>query len=1078
MPLIIESRPGGAGYWAAVLALAVAANPAPAQQMLADALAEESVAALATEAREAGDPGRGAVVFHTTQSTCTRCHGVDGRPSSIGPNLALPIPDPETGRPLEGDQLTEHLVASILDPSASIRPTSRGVTLVTNEGRTVSGLIARETPETIVVREPGAATETEIPVAAIDERAELAASLMPMGLANTLADRQQFLDLVRYLDEIVRGGPQRAAELAPDPQAVAAAAPAAERDIDHAGFIADWSKPKRSREALARGQKIYERVCASCHGTRELAGSLPTALRFAEGRFKFGADPYAMYRTLTHGAGLMLPQSWMVPSQKYDVIHYVREEFLKSLNPSQYVSVTPDYLAGLPPGASRGPAAASYEPWRMHDYGPFLAATIEVGRDGSNVARKGFAVRLDRGPGGVGRSRTWILHDLDTLRAAAIVSGDGFVDWEGINFDGRHGSHPHARGMLIAAIPSGAGWADPTTGSFTDPRPLGRDGQPYGPLPKSHARLRAVHHADDTVVLDAEVAGCRVLETTRLEAGDPATPLVTRIWHVSPHPQDLLVRVADDKASAAVVTPAPIGPRLDLRDGFHVLTLPPSGQPVVVGVAVAAGDVGLADRVRDLPPPVDLTTLLGRPARDRWPDTLHTTIAKGDDRAGFAVDTLTSPAANPWKAQLRFSGLDFLTPDVAVLCTWDGDVWTCGGLASATDALAWRRIASGLFQPLGIRVIHGAIHVGCRDRIVVLRDLDGDGCTDRYDTFNDDHQVTEHFHEFAMGLETDAAGNLYYAKSARHALPAVVPHHGTLLKVSADGSATEILATGFRAANGVCVEPDGTFFVTDQEGHWTPKNRINHVRPGGFYGNLYGYHDVTDPGDDAMEQPLAWITNEFDRSPAELVRVPADVWSPLSGGLLELSYGMGRIHLVLPESLPSAAPGQPMLQGGLVALPIDDLPTGVMRGRFHPTDRQLYACGLHAWAGNRTAPGGFFRVRRTAAMLRMPVALAAHETGLTITFSAPLARSPAADPASWGYTSWSLERSKNYGSEHVDERGHAITAVDLSSDGLTARLSIEGFAPTTCYELRWDLAAEDGSRAKGRIHGTVHATRP
>jgi aspartate/methionine/tyrosine aminotransferase len=41
----------------------------------------------------------------------------------------------------------------------------------------------------------------------------------------------------------------------------------------------------------------------------------------------------------------------------------------------------------------------------------------------------------------------------------------------------------------------------------------------------------------------------------------------------------------------------------------------------------------------------------------------------------------------------------------------------------------------------------------------------------------------------------------------------VVPHHGTLLKVARDGSTTEILATGFRAANGVCVEPDGTFYV-------------------------------------------------------------------------------------------------------------------------------------------------------------------------------------------------------------------------------------------------------------------------
>jgi hypothetical protein len=519
--------------------------------------------------------------------------------------------------------------------------------------------------------------------------------------------------------------------------------------------------------------------------------------------------------------------------------------------------------------------------------------------------------------------------------------------------------------------------------------------------------------------------------------------------------------------------------RIGQQDGFHVLTLPPRATPLVVGVAMAAaGGDPLAGRAARLPPPEDPATLLGKPARNDWTATLETTVMAGPQTGPFATDVLTPPVSNPWNAQLRFSGLDFLDTDTAAVSTWDGDVWTVAGLAAADGKLSWRRIASGLYQPLGLKVIGGAIHVSCRDRIVVLRDLDGDGCTDRYDTFNSDHQVTEHFHEFAMGLETDAEGSLYYAKSARHALPAVVPHHGTLLKVAPDGSTTEIVATGFRAANGVCVEPDGTFFVTDQEGHWTPKNRINHVRPGGFYGNLYGYHDVTDPGDDAMEQPLAWITNEFDRSPAELVRVPADVWSPLSGGLLELSYGMGRIHLVLPESLPSATPGQPMLQGGLVALPIDDLPTGVMRGRFHPTDRQLYACGLHAWAGNRTAPGGFFRVRRTAAMLRMPVALAAHETGLAITFSAPLARSPAVDPASWGYTSWSLARSKNYGSEHVNERGHAITAVDLSSDGLTARLSIEGFAPTTCYELRWDLAAEDGSRAKGRIHGTVHATRP
>jgi hypothetical protein len=122
------------------------------------------------------------------------------------------------------------------------------------------------------------------------------------------------------------------------------------------------------------------------------------------------------------------------------------------------------------------------------------------------------------------------------------------------------------------------------------------------------------------------------------------------------------------------------------------------------------------------------------------------------------------------------------------------------------------------------------------------------------------------FHEFAMGLQTDTAGNFYYAKAARHALQAVVPQHGTLLRVSKDGTRTDILATGFRAPNGVCVNPNGTFFLTDQEGFWVPKNRIDLVERGGYYGNFWGYHDVTDPSDAAMKQPVCWITNAFDRS--------------------------------------------------------------------------------------------------------------------------------------------------------------------------------------------------------------------
>ena len=377
----------------------------------------------------------------------------------------------------------------------------------------------------------------------------------------------------------------------------------------------------------------------------------------------------------------------------------------------------------------------------------------------------------------------------------------------------------------------------------------------------------------------------------------------------------------------------------------------------------------------------------------RWPEVLKTQAVVGADSQAFAIDVLTHPTNNPWNCQMRLTGFDFY-PDGrrAAVCTWDGDVWQVDGLDAPAKGLTWQRIASGLFQPLGLKIVKDKVHVSCRDQIVILHDLNGDGETDFYECFNNDHQVTEHFHEFAMGLQTDAEGNFYYAKAARHALKALVPHHGTLLKVSKDGSKTEILATGFRAPNGVCVNPDGTFFLTDQEGFWVPKNRIDLVERGGYYGNFWGYHDVTDTSDSAMKQPLCWITNAFDRSPSELLWVTGDGWGPLKGSLLNFSYGYGKVYVIPYEKVD----GQ--VQGGMCALPMPHFPTGVMRGRFHPRDGQFYGCGMFAWAGNQSQPGGVYRVRYTGKPVHLPVGLSAKKSGMAVTFSAPLDRKSASDP--------------------------------------------------------------------------------
>jgi putative heme-binding domain-containing protein len=1034
---------------------AEAETPALEKQLLA-----EGPAALARAAREQGDALRGAIVFHRPQLTCTKCHPADESAARLGPDLAA----------LGPRVADEYLVESLLVPSKAIPKGFETLVIATQDGKTVTGLLAEERADAVVIRD-AAHDGRLVPIAKvqIEARNDQAPSLMPAGLVNVLASRQEFLDLLRYLMEIAAKGPERARQLRPDPSLYAALPlPDYERNIDHAGMIASLDQA-----SFKRGEAIYHRLCVNCHGTHDQPGSLPTSPRFAAAPFKNGSDPYRLYQTLTHGFGLMTPQTWMVPEQKYDVIHYLREAYLQPFNPGAYVRVDADYLARLPRGTSRGPKPAAVEPWVTMNYGPSLLATYEAGRDGTNFAYKGIAVRLDAGPGGVSRGRYWMVYDHDTLRAAAAWSGAGFIDWNSINFNGRHQVHPRLTGRVHWANPTGPGWAGPK-GGFADPRLRGRDDRPYGPLPRGWARYRGLYHHGNRVLLSYRVGQAGVLEMPGYEAAaaDPERSgkeevVFTRTLNIDQAPHELLMRVAPKGTAVALVGDPLAG--LREQDGFLLLHVPAGAKELSVKVLLAEGDGNrLQAHAKDSPPPLSLGPLTAGGPR-RWPEILKTPIVRGTEDGPFAVDVLTHPAHNPWFCQLRLTGLDFY-PDGrhAAVCTWDGDVWRVGGIDQASGELTWQRIASGLFQPLGLKIIEGQVYVGCRDQIVILRDHNGDGETDFYENFNSDHQVTEHFHEFAMGLQTDAEGNLYYAKAARHALPALVPQHGTLLRVSKDGTRTDILATGFRAPNGVCLNADGTFFLTDQEGHWIPKNRINWVKAGGFYGNAWGYHDLTDTSDPAMEPPVCWITNRFDRSPGELLWVPRGAWGPLQGSLLNLSYGTGKVFVVPHEKVNGR------VQGGLCALPLPAFPTGVMRGRFHPRDGQLYVCGMYSWAGNQTQPGGLFRIRCTGQPVHVPLGLQATTAGLALTFSGTLDRPSATDARSFAVKTWSLRRSAKYGSDHFDEKAAAVKAARLSEDGKTVFLAVADLEPTWCMEIRYSLQSADGKRIDGVLHNTIH----
>ena len=397
-------------------------------------------------------------------------------------------------------------------------------------------------------------------------------------------------------------------------------------EVDHARLIRAWD-----HLSLERGARIYNGLCITCHGDQKIEGTLPTALRFHSGEFKNGKDPLSMYNTLTNGFNLMVAQPWMTPTQKYDVIHYIRETFIKKDNPKQFVEVDDAYLDGLPRGIGIGSTKATLfadgeaPKYQKMDFGPALFWTLEA--EPGNIAYKGIAVRLDEGPGGVSKGNKWLLYDHDTMRVAAAWTGEGFVNWRGIAFDQSHNSHTSIVGDIAFTNPVGPGWGRPADGSFEEVRFRGRDGKPYGPLPRDWAHYEGLFLHGNRAVLNYTVGDAAVHELPGYEMHAGET-IFTRNLNIAKSSADLKLRIAPAKMAVARIG----GGELSVDDdGFHVLEIPASATPVSVKVLSAAfEDQDVLDAYAESSgDPIELGSLMTGGER-RWPGLIETEGKMGD----------------------------------------------------------------------------------------------------------------------------------------------------------------------------------------------------------------------------------------------------------------------------------------------------------------------------------------------------------------------------------------------------------------------------------------------------------------
>jgi glucose/arabinose dehydrogenase len=614
----------------------------------------------------------------------------------------------------------------------------------------------------------------------------------------------------------------------------------------------------------------------------------------------------------------------------------------------------------------------------------------------------------------------------------------------------------------------------------------------YGHLGAGHYRLISFQPKGDGVLTFAVPGSAdRVIEIPRVVDSNEAQVIVRALSADTATGVTVLLGRTKDTDRIGVRGPG----RRDQMDGWEVYRIPAGKQQVEIAYA----PVGAA-----------------RPTG--WPEE-HGTLAFTDFSAKkvvtqgelstktgepYVTDRIKLPDDNAWKAPMYVSGVDFFDDGRVAICTFHGDVWIGSGLDAKLEQVTWERFATGLYHPLGLKVVNGMIHVTCRDGLWKLQaGPDGKGSAQTYAVFNSDIQVTKNFHEFVFDLQVDGAGNFYFIKAGPvkkggRGFDDLCDHHGALFKVTPDGSTMSVVATGFRAPNGIGISPTGQLTSGDNEGTWTPVCRLNWIKQGGFYGVPPLAHRATEPTD--YDRPLCWMPKDVDNSSGGQVWVTSDQWGPWKGRLLHLSYGTCSLFGVLPQEV--AFRGQPQMQGGLTRFNVN-FDSGAMRARFNPKDGQLYVVGLRGWQTTAVKNGCLQRVRYTGEKVRTPLDLKVSEGRVEVRFGEALDASVAKDPGSWNIEIWNYLWSAAYGSpdlstkvkpvqaaevgkdgkpefskEQMSQTKHdllKITRVELSADGRTAILHLADLAPCMQMSLKYNLRSADGTELSGRITNTVHA---
>ena len=426
-----------------------------------------------------------------------------------------------------------------------------------------------------------------------------------------------------------------------------------------------------------------------------------------------------------------------------------------------------------------------------------------------------------------------------------------------------------------------------------------------------------------------------------------------------------------------------------------------------------------------------------------------------------------------------------------VVGTRRGDIYFVDGSCEAEPAPRFHRYASGLHEVFGLAQKDGMIYATQQCEVTRIKDTDGDGEADRFETVNDLWGFGGE-HEFTYGSKFDKEGNLWTVHCLTGSYTSENLFRGWCLRVTAEGEVTPT-CSGIRSPGGIGMNAAGDMFYTENQGPWNGACSLKHLKPGGFMGHPLSfkwYDDAPNMG----RRPAEPRGGRDSRQHVEGKRIPQLV--PPAVVFPYRKMGQSASAIVLDASGGKFGPFEKQLfvadyTLSLVMRVYLENVDGVYQGACFPF-RQGFKTGLvgaiitksgyyiaggtsRGWPARGPEPYCLQRLQWTGKTPFEVHEMRIRPDGFELTFTLPVDRTTAADPGSYVMKTYTHYYQRGYGSPEVDHTRPRVERVIVGAGGRGVRLVIDELQLGHVHELQLSsLRAEKGTLSL--LHDVMYYT--